>query len=245
MAIFWNLWHGCTKVSEGCLNCYMYAADKKFGRDSHSVHKTQNFDLPLKKNRQGEYKIPAGETLYTCFTSDFFIETADDWRLQAWTMMAKRPDLHFFLTTKRIERVAHCLPEDWGDGYDHLTLCCTVENQKQADKRLPIYLNLPIKNKTLICEPLLSPIDLRAYLMGKNAGKIQKIIVGGESGEMARPCDYAWVLELCDQCRQAGVEFVFKQTGANFIKDGKHYHIPRQLQHLQAKKANINLILNT
>lgn len=63
MSVIWNLWHGCTKISAGCKYCYMFTADEKFGRDSRTVHKTQNFNLPLKKNRQGEYKIPSGEVV--------------------------------------------------------------------------------------------------------------------------------------------------------------------------------------
>lgn len=151
-------------------------------------------------------------------------------------MMATRQDLTFFLTTKRVERIAQCLPEDWGDGYENVIICCTVESQKQADRRLPTYLALPLKHKTLICEPLLSPLDLRPYLQG-----IEKVIVGGESGEQARTCNYVWVLAIRKQCIQANVSFLFKQTGANFVKGGKRYNVPRKIQQSQAKKANIDV----
>lgn len=69
---------------------------------------------------------------------------------------------------------------------------------------------------------------------------MQGVTVGGESGENARTCEYAWVLGIREQCVRAGVPFHFKQTGANFVKDGKRYAIPRKLQHAQAKKANID-----
>ncbi|WLF83351.1 DUF5131 family protein [Moraxella sp. ZY210820] len=235
MAIFWNLWHGCTKISEGCANCYMYADDKKYGRDSQTVKKTQNFHLPIKKSRNKTYKVPSGEVLYTCFTSDFFIDEADEWRDEAWAMIRQRPDLQFFMTTKRVERIGAHLPSDWAL-FDNVTICCTVENQKQADIRLPIYLNLPLKNKTLICEPLLSAIDLSVYLHG-----LDKVIVGGESGDRARACDFGWILAIRTACIHAGVDFEFHQTGANFIKEGRHYTIPRHLHHLQAKKAGIDV----
>lgn len=235
MAIFWNLWHGCTKISEGCANCYMYAGDEQYGRDSKTVRKTQNFTLPMKKARDKTFKIPSGTKVYTCFTSDFFIEAADEWREAAWAMMQQRPDLHFVMTTKRVARVADALPENWSD-FNHVTICCTVENQKQADVRLPIYLALPLQRRVLICEPLLSPLDLSAYLHG-----IDKVLVGGESGDKARCCDFAWILAIRDACVQAKVDFEFHQTGAHFIKDGKAYRIPRQLQHSQAKKANIDV----
>ncbi len=64
--------------------------------------------------------------------------------------------------------------------------------------------------------------------------------MGGESGNDARICNYDWVLQIRQQCVEANVPFVFKQTGAKFCKDGKVYAIPRRLQHLQAKKADID-----
>jgi hypothetical protein len=39
--------------------------------------KNSNFDFPIKKNRQGNFKISSGELVYTCLTSDFFLEDAD------------------------------------------------------------------------------------------------------------------------------------------------------------------------
>src|SRR5690554_2100360 len=99
----WNPWHGCHKISAGCQNCYVYRIDARYDRDSSQVKKTGNFTLPLKRNRAGAYKIPGGETVYTCFTSDFFVEDADPWRLQAWQMIRERSDLHFLMITKRID----------------------------------------------------------------------------------------------------------------------------------------------
>ena len=109
----WNLWHGCRKVSEGCLNCYVYRMDSNFGTDASVVKKTSAFDLPLRKKKNGEYVIPSGETVFTCFTSDFFIQEADEWRKEAWQIIKNRQDLHFMIITKRIERFYESLPEDW------------------------------------------------------------------------------------------------------------------------------------
>lgn len=199
---------------------------------------TKNFDLPVRRKRNGEYKIPPGTLVYTCFTSDFLLEDADPWRTQAWEMIRTRIDLHFLMITKRIDRLAACLPADWGDGYDHVTICCTVENQACADYRLPIYRALPVKHKVIICEPLLERIDLSAYSIGE---WIEQVVAGGESGYEARPCNFDWVMELRGICVQNGVSFWFKQTGAKFIKDGKLYNIARQFQHSQARKAGINV----
>jgi len=128
------------------------------------------------------------------------------------------------------------LPEDWGNGYEHVTICCTVENQDRADYRLPIYKAVPIKHKIIICEPIIGPIDLSAYL----DSEIEQVVVGGESGYEARPCNYEWVLAIHDLCIKKNVSFWFKQTGNKFIKNDKQYTIPRKFQHIQARKAGIN-----
>ena len=235
-----NLWHGCHKLSAGCKHCYVYRGDARREVDSSVVVRTKNFDLPLRKKRNGEFKIPPGTFVYTCFTSDFFVEDADKWRAEAWEMIRCRSDLHFMMITKRIDRFSDCLPDDWGDGYDNVTICCTVENQTCADYRLPIYRRAPIKHKIIICEPLLERIDLSTYAVGE---WIEQIVAGGESGYEARPCDFEWVMDLRRICVENKVDFWFKQTGSKFVKDGKTYNVKRQFQHSQARKAGINISL--
>ena len=83
-------------------------------------------------------------------------------------MIRCRSDLHFMMITKRIDSFSDCLPDDWGDGYDNVTICCTVENQACADYRLPIYKRAPIKHKIIICEPLLERIDLENHFETEN-----------------------------------------------------------------------------
>jgi protein gp37 len=175
--------------------------------------------------------------VYTCFTSDFLVEDADRWRAEAWEMIRLRDDLTFMMITKRIDRLQALLPDDWGDGYEHVTICCTVENQDRADYRLPIYRAAPIKHKIIICEPILERIDLRPYDIG---AWTEQVVVGGESGYEARPCHFDWVTEIRDLCVENNVSFWFKQTGAKFVKDGRQYNIGRQFQHSQARKAAIN-----
>lgn len=235
----WNPWHGCTKFSTGCLNCYVYRGDSKRGIDSSIISKNQNFNLPIQKKRNGEYKIPSGTMIYTCFTSDFFIEDADEWRSDVWEMVRIRNDLRFMIITKRIDRVYRVLPEDWGEGFENVTICCTIENQERADYRLPIYKTLPIKHKVLICEPLLGRIDLQSYIIGD---WIEQVVVGGESGYNARVCNFDWIMELHDLCEEQNVSFWFKQTGAKLLKDQHLYAIKRQFQHSQARKAGINFV---
>ena len=66
-----TLWHGCHKISPGCMHCYVYRMDERHEKDSAQIYKTQNFNLPLRKDRSGAYKILPGSCLATCFTSDF------------------------------------------------------------------------------------------------------------------------------------------------------------------------------
>lgn len=234
----WNPWHGCKKISPGCLNCYVYRRDEQFGKDSSVVDKTANFSLPLCKNRAGEYKLKnTGETVYTCMTSDFFLPEADEWRKEAWRIIRLRRELHFAIVTKRIQRFLISLPDDWGNGYDNVTIVCTCENQEQADARLPAFLRLPIRNREIIMEPMLEEIHIEKYLA---TGKIQTVICGGESGENARLCRYDWILAVRKQCVHYQTAFHFKQTGAKFQKGDRLYRIGRQWQEAQARKAGID-----
>lgn len=239
-SITWNPWHGCHKYSPGCANCYVYRIDARYGRDSSIVEKTQNFDLPLRRARKGAYKIPSGTLVYTCFTSDFFLEDADAWRPEIWGMMRLRRDLQFLFITKRISRFWECIPPDWGNGYENVHICCTAEDQERANQRLPLFQKAPIRRKSIVLEPLLGPVDLSPFLADWPAPPVCQVIVGGESGQQARLCDYDWILNIRRQCIKWRIPFYFKQTGAYFQKDGKIYYIPKRLQAAQAKKANIN-----
>ncbi len=234
----WNPWHGCTKISPGCKYCYVYRQDEMYGAQTASslCRKTANFYLPLRKHRDGSFRIPPGKMVFTCFTSDFLLADADPWRGECWRMMRQRSDCRFYFFTKRIDRLAECLPPDWGDGYDNVCIGCTVENQDRADYRLPIFRSLPIRHRSIIAAPLLERIDLSPYL----GSDIEEVSVGGESGASARPCDYDWVLDLRAQCVVHQVPFCFHQTGAYLIKDGKQYRIRRGYQIPQARKAGID-----
>ena len=235
MPISWNPWHGCRKISPGCAHCYVYRTDGRHGRDGGEVFRTGAFSLPVRRNRDGAFRVPPGESVNLCFTSDFLLEDADLWRPEAWRMIRCRQDLSFFFITKRIHRLAECVPEDWGMGYPNVTIGCTVENQAMADYRLPIFYRAKAANKLIICAPLLEAVDLTPYL----GNWVEQVSVGGESGPQARVCDYAWVQSIRKQCQGAGVPFLFHQTGARLLKDGKLYHIPRREQHRQAQKAGI------
>ena len=235
----WNPWRGFHKHSEGCKYCYIHKGDAKRGIDTDNIVKTDNFDAPIRKyqrgKNKGEYKMKSGEIVYLCFSTDFLIKDADIWRDECWQIIREREDLHFIFLTKRIERFMDCIPDDWGDGYDNVTVGCTIENQKMADYRLSVFDTLPIKHKNIICQPLIEKIDISTHLEN-----VEKVIVGGESDYNARPLDYDWVLAIREQCISKGVKFEFPQCGSNFIKDGKLYKLNVRQLCSQAKKANIN-----
>lgn len=236
MEIQWNPWHGCKRLSAGCKNCYVFSRDEKYDRDSANIKKNADFDLPIRKRRDGAYKIESGTRVATCFTSDFFLEEADEWRQQAWDYIRIRPDLKFFFLTKRIDRFYECIPEDWGCGWDNVKIGCTCEDRRTADYRLPIFSKLPIAHKAVACSPLLEEVDISPYL-----SDIENVAAAGESGNNARECRYEWILKIRQACLDSKVGFWFQQTGANFVKDGKRFNIARKFQHDQAKKAGINL----
>ena len=82
--IIWNPWHGCHKVSEGCQHCYMYFLDRMRGIDTSKVSRNAHFDMPLKRDRNGQFKIAPGMELLVGLSTDFFVEEADAWRDEAW-----------------------------------------------------------------------------------------------------------------------------------------------------------------
>lgn len=234
----WNPWHGCRKCSEGCEHCYMYFLDRMRSADGSDVYRTQGFLYPLQKNRNGRYKIQSGELIRVCMTSDFFVEEADAWRGEAWEIMRERSDVRFWLLTKRPQRVRTCLPAWWGDGLENVMLNVTCENQRRADERIPLLLALPFVHKGIMCAPFIGPVSVASYLSG---GQIEQVICGGENYDGARPCDFAWVKALRDECAASNVTFCFIETGTVFLKDGKRYRIPsKRMQSEQAFRSGVS-----
>lgn len=230
----WNLWRGCRRVSEGCKYCFIHEGDKKRAVDTSKIEKTAQFDAPIKKTKNG-YKMKGGQLVFVCFSSDFLIEEADSWRAECWQMIKERSDLHFMFLTKRIERLMDCVPEDWGDGYDNVTIGVSVENQVRADQRLSLLQALPIKHKKIACQPLIEEISIAEYLTD-----IESVVAGGEYHKNARPLNYEWILKLREEAISQGVAFEFRQCGTHFIKDQQEYQLSYRQLFSQAKKAGIN-----
>ena len=236
--IIWNPWHGCHKISEGCQNCYMYFLDRKRRIDTSVVTKTANFDLPVKRNRQGNFKLRSGMVIYVGLSTDFFVAEADNWRPEVWKMIKQRPDVAFKILTKRAGRIESCLPPDWADGYPNVMLSVTCENQRRADERLPILLDIPAAHKGFMAAPFIGPLDAARYL---STGQIEEVLCGGENYDGARPCHYEWVKLLSDQCSRHDVTFNFIESGTVFFTNGKKYVIPsKRVQSQQAFMSGLS-----
>ena len=201
----WNPWFGCTKISEACDNCYIKPDENSF-RDLY-------YCFPHTDAKPGTF-------VAVSLHSDFFLEEADHIRPSIWLTIKTHPDLIFLIITKRVNRIIECLPDDWGDGYDNVIICATVENQKRADERLPILLNLPAKHRWVTCSPLLESIDLAPYL---KTSKIEHVEITGERdciisrANALRPTKYEWVEAICNQCKENDVRFSLLYLGHNFI----------------------------
>lgn len=236
----WNPWHGCKKISEGCKNCYMYYLDNiRAGKDGSVIYKSKsNFYYPLKKDKNGNYKVKSGEQLRVCMTSDFFLEEADEWRKEVWKIIKIRSDVKFFILTKRANRIKENLPFDWNLEYDNVILNVTCENEKRADERIPILLNIKAKHKGIMVAPFIGKVDIGKYL---STGEIEQVIAGGENYDGSRVCKYDWVKSLSEDCKKYNVTFCFIETGNKFEKDKKTYLIKsKKLQSNIAYRLNLN-----
>ena len=235
----WNPWHGCHRCSEGCQNCYAFFLDKRYGRDTNEVVKNKSdFNLPVKKDREGNWKLPGGCFVRVCMASDFFIEEADEWRDEAWNFIRRRPDITFSLLTKRAERIRDCLPSDWGNGWDNVSFSVSCENQKRLEERMPYLLDVPAKHRWVSLKPFIGEVDIAPYLA---TGKIETVLAGGENYLGSRPLHYEWVQKVDDACVEYDVQLIFGQTGNVFVKDGKEYKIRNRTdQMVQALKSGMH-----
>lgn len=234
----WNPWHGCHRYSEGCQNCYAYFLDKRYGRDTNEVVKNKSdFNLPVKKDKNGAWKLPSGSYVRVCMASDFFLEEADAWRIEAWDFIRRRKDVTFSLLTKRANRIKDCLPYDWGNGWDNVAFSVSCENQKRLEERMPFLLDLPTKHRWVSLKPFIGEVDIEPYLA---TGKIETVLAGGENYLGSRPLHYEWVKKVHDACEKYNVQLIFGQTGNVFVVDGKEYKIRNRTdQMVQALKSGL------
>jgi protein gp37 len=218
----WNPWQGCAHVSPGCDNCYMFSEKKRYGQNPDIVVRSSpaTFNAPYKWDREA---ARAGELdkVFTCSWSDFFHVTADPWRDEAWNIIESTPNLVYQVLTKRHARIKNHLPLTWGKGWPNVWLGVSGENQEWASRRLDSLQGIPAAVRFLSYEPALGPLDIYEWL---EAGFLDWVIIGGESGPGARPFHMEWAADVVQQCRAAGVACFVKQMGSVWAKEHKALH---------------------
>lgn len=208
----YNPWRGCDKVSPGCAHCYMFREQRMYGRDPSVVTRcsASTFFAPLRAKKWRE--LAPGSLVFTCSWSDWFHEDADEWRPEAWEVIRQRPDLNWQILTKRPERIAEHLPDDWGAGWPNVWLGVSIENRRFVG-RADVLRAVPAAVRFISAEPLLGPliyptdpedttygVDDRYVGPELDLAGIDWLIVGGESGPGHRPIRVGWVRDLRDIC---------------------------------------------
>jgi protein gp37 len=238
-----NIAWGCIRVSPGCENCYAETIAKRMGFKVWGPAKTTErrtlsanyWREPLRWNRAAE-RDGRRHRVFCSSMADVFENhpTIDAERSKLWPLIRSTPWLDWQLLTKRPERIAANLPEDWGQGFPNVWLGVSVENQETANERVPLLAQTPAAVRFLSCEPLLGPIDFGEC--GSRGGEdgdpfafsaladadgveppipgIDWCIIGGESGRHARPCNVEWIRDIVAQCGFAGTAVFVKQMGA-------------------------------
>jgi protein gp37 len=191
-----------------------------------------NWTRPFKWNRDAERAgIPA--KVFCASMADVFEDHPQviEARKRLWDVIEATPWLQWQLLTKRIENVAEMVP--WGDSWPSwVWLGTSVENQRYADLRIPVLLEIPAAVRFLSCEPLLGPVDLYPWLTWSDGSirytepdaavpiaGIDWCIVGGESGPKARRTDIEWIRSLARQCHGCDVPYFMKQAGAVLARE--------------------------
>jgi protein gp37 len=254
-----NPWWGCTKVSDACAHCYAETFAKRTGHDVWGPDKPRRFfgdkhwEAPLLWNDQAK-KAGERQRVFCASMADVFedyngpknLELLNA-RSQLWRLIEQTPNLDWLLLTKRPENILRFLPQDW-DQTSRLWFGTTVENQEQANKRIPELLKVPARIRFLSCEPLLTEVDIEKWIVsgvsesdGERAG-INWVICGGESGPGARPMHPDWARSLRDQCGSANVAFFFKQWG-DWLPHGQGfcdgYHEQRIIDPATGEKSSL------
>jgi protein gp37 len=201
----WNPVTGCSKVSQGCKNCYaerMANRLKAIGVTRYSKGfepRTHDdlLDLPKRWERSRLIFVNSMSDLFHESVPDAFIE-------RVFKTMRDCPQHRFQVLTKRASRLARLASRlDWTD---NIWMGVSVESQR-VEGRISHLTEVPAKVRFLSLEPLLGPLP-NLHLEG-----IHWVIVGGESGPGARDLHEDWVVDILAQCRATNVPFFFKQWG--------------------------------
>jgi len=206
----WNPVRGCTKISPGCKHCYAETFAERFrGVAGHPYE--QGFDLRLVPGKLSEpLKWTSSKTIFVNSMSDLFQKDIPDAYIEHVGRVMQMADWHTYqVLTKRADKLRDMLrgPLAFVAKLDHIWWGVSVEDRKYGVPRIDALRDAPASLRFLSVEPLLE--DLGEI----NLKGIHWVIVGGESGNGARPMDPAWVISIREQCEAAKVPFFFKQWG--------------------------------
>lgn len=221
-----NPWMGCTKVSEGCRNCYAETLTRNrmgltlWGPLAGRQITKGPWANVGKWQREAAAGVPGilGRGQHLVFTGSLcdWAEDRPDLlepRARMWDVIRSSPNLWFQMLTKRPQNIRRFLPDDWGDGYQNVWLGTSVEDMRVA-ARADILRDIPAVVRFLSYEPALGPLndlDLRG---------IDWVIFGGESGPGFRQADLQWARDMRANCEERGVAFFFKQSSAFHTERG-------------------------
>lgn len=219
----WNPITGCTKISDGCMNCYAARMAKRLKAMGNPRY-INEFDVTVHKDLlEVPLDIKQPKMIFVNSMLDLFHkDVPDDIIIKVFETMNKAHWHTFQVLTKRPERVLEMDQAGLLKWSPNIWMGTTVENDKYVD-RIDKLCETKANIKFLSCEPLLGS------LKDISLEEIDWVIVGGESGPKSREMKKEWVLELKDLCEKHGVAFFFKQWGginkkkSGRLLDGKTY----------------------
>ena len=221
----WNPVTGCTRVSPGCDNCYMFALYPRLKGMSVTGYETEPGDVQLLPERlRAPLKWKKPRHIFVNSMSDVFHPSVPyEFAFEMFKVMdeASRLRGHVFqVLTKRPGRAVgwwkRYADQFLGGWPQNVWIGTSVESQKYAP-RITVLERLPAAVRFVSVEPLLEQVDLKPWL---DSGVLDWVIVGGESGRRARPMELDWVRQLRDQTLDSGVAFFLKQLGGSRGKRG-------------------------
>jgi protein gp37 len=255
----WNPVTGCTKVSPGCDHCYAERFSERFrGVPGHPFE--SGFDLTLRAERlQQPLSWRRPRMIFVNSMSDLFHKAIPRSFIDSAFTTMEKADWHVYqVLTKRSSLMKRYVNERYAGGHApaHIWLGVSIENQK-ALTRLSHLQTANALVRFLSVEPLLE------YLGPLDLDHIHWVIVGGESGQSARPMNLNWARGVRDECLRQKIPFFFKQWGAygaDGVRRSKHAngrtldrrtwnelpltHMARQLGMRSARELGIRLGLS-
>jgi protein gp37 len=211
-----NLGWGCTKVSAGCDNCYMYRNSELYNKDPEKI-------IYFSVNNARKRMITYGDRIFVNSNTDTFHEKTSFDQIDIWfNLFESFPKKIFQILTKRTNRMRKYF--ETRECPDNCWLGTSIEDQAHVF-RADTLRRIDCKTRFISFEPVLGPID-KCNLEG-----IHQILIGGESDfKNPRPMDLEWARKLIKMGREAGCAIFFKQVGGiggsgagGHIIDGKTY----------------------